>query len=333
MSSELSGLLKSLILRGGSSYTVAGLWAGGVIAVLHPSDKAPAVFFQANDLEGYSNSLVPITQGLEIRDHVLSISGQNQTGLLLQPSDSEDFDPYFSLVDFLFEKLSFERNLTPSWRIILDIIQDWMEFWKAKGKQPIRESILGLIGELVTITDLLRDDENLSFENWQGPLGGNHDFQFKNRALEVKVCGNRAGGLIHKISSQRQLEEPEGGELFIHSLRIQLGPNFTSSINDLIGRAESSRPFSSPEGTTFFRDCLSMILKPSEIPKELSTYLILESHLLKVDQDFPRLLNSELRRGVIDVKYSIDLTSLTSELTRSDERSFVLSSGRWFDDI
>jgi hypothetical protein len=333
MTSEVSNILKTLILQGGSNYTIAGLWAGGVIAVLHPSDKPPSVFFQAKDLVGFNSSNVPLTRGLEISQHKISISGQNQSGLLLQASNFDELDPYFSLVDFLFEKLSFESHVEASWRVILDVIQEWMEFWSTKGKPPMREVILGLIGELATITSLLAEDLELSFEVWQGPQGGNHDFQFGQRAIEVKVCGSRSGGLVHKISSQRQLEVPESGELFVHSLRVQLGPNFTKSVTDLIEDAERSFMFNSPEGAKYFRDSMGLILKTSDIPRELSTFAVLESHLFKVDETFPRILSSDLRKGVIDVKYSVDLTSLGSESTRSDDRKFLLSHGMWLEDL
>lgn len=331
MTKGVSGILRELILRGGQEYTVAGLWSGGVIAVIHPADSPPAVFFQAGELGSFEQGSTQLTAGLSVRSQEISISGKNQPGILLEVENGKPLDPYFSLVDYLFEKLSFEVDLPNSWKTIFGIIEDWMEFWKTRRKSSPREQILGLVGELLTITQLLSPDR-LTFEVWQGPLGGNHDFQTDGNSLEVKVCGSRSGPLIHRIASQRQLDVGENENLFVHSLRIQLGPNFEDSVADLISEAESSTLFSNPEGLIYFRKSLDLVLDPSAkpyIPSEFSTFDVLESHVFRVDDNFPRIQSSELMQGVIDVKYSIDLTSLVSEKTAISGRRFDLVEGDW----
>ena len=330
MNKGVSGILRQLILRGGSEYTVAGLWSGGVIAVIHPADSPPSVFFQAGELSSYDQGSANLTAGLSVRAHEISISGKNQPGLLLEVETGKPLDPYFSLVDYLFEKLSFEVDQPNSWKTIFGVIEDWMEFWKVRRKTSLREQILGLVGELLTITQLLSHDR-LNFEVWQGPLGGNHDFQKSGNSLEVKVCGSRSGPLVHRIASQRQFDSTENENLYLHSLRIQLGPNFADSVVELIGQAEASTLFSNPEGLLYFRKSLDLVLDPTQspyIPNEFSTYDVLESHLLKVEENFPRIESSGLMQGVIDVRYAIDLTTYVSEQTAVAGRRFDLIEGK-----
>ena len=331
MNHPLSDILRSLILRGGSDYTVAGLWSGGVIAVINSVDRPPAVFFQAADLTAFDKAEAPRIRGLSIHSHQISIAGRNQSGILLQLASGEPIDPFLSLVDYLFEKLSFEAEEEASWKSIFRVVEDWMEFWRARGQAPIREVLLGLVGELLTITQLL-EHNGLSYEVWQGPLGGTHDFKKGQNALEVKASGSRSGPLVHKVASQHQLKLLEEGTLYVHSLRIQLGSNVPNKIVDLIGEAESTPLFNSPDGLIYFRDSLALLIDPnghSSIPEKFSTYDVLESNLIMVDEDFPRIEPGDLRNGVVDVKYSVDLTSFITEETATRGRKFDLTVGSW----
>lgn len=327
-SKTISQQVREAIMAKQSTYSLAGLWSGGAVAIVNVSGDNPNLFFQVRDPEDNWAAFPKLPQDLEIKGQKLNISGEDTVGVSLGTKSVESMEPFLSLVDYLFERLIFQRDAAGQAQEIFDEVSEWIAFWKISGKKPLREVVIGLVGELLTITNLL-DQKNLDFENWEGPSGGNHDFRGHGNSIEVKVCGSRSGGLVHKISSQRQLESPENGRLYLHSLRIQLGKNLPHKVSTLISEARGSRMFRSGEGASYFDKSLALVLQGESIPEDLSTYELLDQHLFLVDENFPRIQADALPSGVIDVHYSIDLTSFATEGTRCLKRSFDLQSCEW----
>lgn len=327
---QISESLKGILGSNTRDFRTAGIWAGGIVAIVSRPSKLPGLFFQTLDEPASIDKTSLSVQGLSISRQYLSVNEENVSGLLLEPKDNDFVEPFFALADHLFDHLSFQTNVSGNSLEIFDLIDDWIEFWKTNLRKPSREMLLGLIGELLTITRLL-GDQGLGHLNWEGPAGGNHDFRAGGNAIEVKACGSRAGGLIHRISSQRQLEIPESGSLHVHSLRLQIGANLSHRLDDLISEASHHQMFASPDGKRHFEKSVGAIIATGEIPEELATFDLLEQHLFRVDADFPRINANELMVGVIDVKYSIDLTSLVTDETSVKSRTFDLMGAKWRD--
>lgn len=321
----VSQLIRETFLKDSLSYSLAGLWSGGVVAITNETGDRPGLFFQvADSLEDWP-PYPKLPEGLELRSSVLNISGSDSAGVLLALSRTESIEPFLSMVDYLFDRLVFHGEMTGISNEVFNEVTEWISYWKISGKKPMREVVMGLVGELLTITNLLRLD-NLNFDSWEGPAGGNHDFRAFGNSVEVKVCGSRSGGLVHKISSQQQLQSPEGGNLFIHSLRLQLGRNLPNKVSDLMSKAKKSGLFEGPDGEAYFERSIGLILGGTEIPEEISTYELLDQHIFFVDEGFPRIEPRSLASGVIDVSYSVDLTTYANEETRCFKRSFDLKS-------
>lgn len=324
----VSEKIREAILSNEASYALAGLWSGGAVAIVNSSGDRPSLYFQVHDPENEWDASPKLPKGLEIKSLRLDISGVESLGISIGAEAVDSLEPFLSLVDYLFDQLVFRTEAEGKSNEVYREIADWMDFWKIVGKKPMREVVSGLVGELLTITALL-DHRGLSFDAWEGPGGGNHDFRAFGNSIEVKVCGSRSGGLVHKISSQRQLEAPEDGRLFLHSLRLQLGKNLPHKVEDLISAARESSLFSSSEARSFFDRAIQVILGGATVPDEISTYELLDQHLFEVNESFPRLRGNAMPRGVIDVTYSIDLTSMADEETRCLKRTFSLRSCDW----
>lgn len=324
----VSEKIREAILKNEASYALAGLWSGGVVAIVNSSGDRPSLYFQVHDPQEDWEAAPKLPQGLEIKGLSLDISGVDSLGVSIGVEAVDSLEPFLSLVDYLFDQLVFRTEAEGKSHEVYREVSDWIDFWKVSGKKPMREAVMGLVGELLTITSLL-DHRGLNHDAWEGPGGGNHDFRAFGNSMEVKVCGSRSGGLVHKISSQRQLEAPEHGRLFLHSLRLQLGKNLPHKVDELIQAAKTSKPFSSSEAASFFDRSLELILGGMSVPQEISTYELLDQHLFEVDENFPRLEGNLMPKGVIDVTYSIDLTSMADEETRCLRRSFSLESCDW----
>ena len=325
---SISEQIRAAILANESSYSLAGLWSGGAVAIVNSQGDKPMLYFQVKDKKESWGTFPKLPEGLEIKSLTLSISGEDAVGVALAPRGIESIEPFLSLVDYLFERLVFQKDMAGHAGEVFDEVVEWIAFWKISGKKPLREVVMGLVGELLTITNLL-DHKGLKFDSWEGPRAGNHDFRAFGNSIEVKVCGSRSGGLVHKISSQRQLESPDQGKLFLHSLRLQLGKNLPHKVLDLISNAKSTEMFRESEGAAYFDESISQLLSGELVPEEIATYELLDQHLFLVDNDFPKIQGNSLPSGVIDVTYSIDLTSLADEETRALKRSFSLETCDW----
>lgn len=326
---QISNRLREVLTSGAEDFSVASIWAGGVVAIISGAGQPPGLFFQVLD-DSHPSQNIDSVQGLTVSRHLLSVNDQNVPGLLLKPSEHEYLETFLSLADHLFDRLSFQADVSGTSMEILELIDEWIRFWKTNGGKPSRELVLGLIGELLTMTQLIRLS-GLGHLNWEGPSGGNHDFRIQSNAIEVKVCGSRAGGLVHKISTQRQLEIPENGSLHLHSLRIQLGPNLGHRLDDLLREASRCELFNSIEGRQYFDKAIRMVLPNGEVPDEISTFDVLEQNLFRVGGQFPKILADDLMVGVQDVHYSIDLTSLVADDTRVGNRKFDMLQAKWGD--
>jgi hypothetical protein len=268
----------------------------------------PGLFFQCVDLKQRDLDDFSRIKGLDLISIKVSLRGHEVAGLAIYASKQEYLPPFLSLADNLFDKLALSSLHTGVIVEILELMSEWMEFWRVDGATPLREKILGLLGEIASIESVV-DLDSATFDNWEGPLSGNHDFRTELVALEVKVCGSRSGSLSHKISSQRQLEAPKDGQLFLHSLRIQLGQNFANPVSETLDRVSRLSLFSSPAGKFHFQTAIATAGISEGVPSKFGTYEILESHLFVVEGDFPRLNSDVVPPGVSDVHYSIDLSS------------------------
>ena len=56
--------------------------------------------------------------------------------------------------------------------------------------------VIGLFGELIVLEHLLNTHSKELFDNWVGPMGNRHDFEFPMNSLEVKTTANIANNEI-----------------------------------------------------------------------------------------------------------------------------------------
>ena len=79
-----------------------------------------------------------------------------------------------------------------------------------------RSQVIGLIGELLVLEEILTLDPLRRIDVWTGPSHSQHDFRRGSVAIEVKATLTREGRIV-PISSVDQLDPPDSGSLyFVH---------------------------------------------------------------------------------------------------------------------
>lgn len=287
-------------------------WKGGLILANLSIAKVPELVIQLNgyvfDATGKRPSSVKVA-GLDIWYESLTFNGIKVPSLVLTPKFTEHFEVFYSLADRLVSSISQNEAIEVRPESLEEVIDEWVKFWARERPEFNKELLLGLLGELIAIDEVL-DLDGYTHEFWEGPKGSPQDFRGTLDALEVKVQGSRSGPITHQISSILQLQIPQDGNLFVLSLRIKLGANGEHSYQELVERVSSIPMFTNVEGKEFLRLALEKSGYTTELPINLSRYDVVDSGIYQVREGFPRLIHTSIPDDprIFDVKYSVDFS-------------------------
>jgi hypothetical protein len=193
-------------------------------------------------------------------------------------------------------------------RQFLNRVDKWhalLEKAVAGGLTP--EEQRGLFGEVFLLRKMLHalPEAEKPLIAWVGPEKAVRDFQYGGCALEVKTSqGNNHQRIF--ISSERQLDTTTTEHLYLFHLSMDAQQAAGESLNDLIDSVLSAF-----QGD--FKLCSHFqfkLIQAGYLPahKEFYAekgYVIRSEAFYRVEGDFPRIEEDDLRRGVGDVKYSI----------------------------
>jgi hypothetical protein len=140
---------------------------------------------------------------------------------------------------------------------------------------------------------------------WVGTSKEIRDFQFNNWALEVKTTIGNNHQKVH-ISSERQLDTSHVEHLYLYHLSLEKVQESGESLPQLVASIQE----------LFSLDIISLNRFKAKLyevgyfeqQQDLYTsigYHIRQDNFYKVEGEFPRLQENELRNGIGDVKYSI----------------------------
>lgn len=187
----------------------------------------------------------------------------------------------------------------------------------------------GLFGELQTLHRLLVCglDESEVLGAWTGPLAADQDFQFPGMAMEVKTTAARQPQTI-AISSERQLDDHSIDQLLLVHLALdERRGGLGASLNQLVDRVRTAL-VRVPSRVQLDH----LLIDAGYLPHQRSLYeepryVIREERLYKVEGEFPRITESELRPGVGYCSYRISSGGLDGWLIPPEEVDELLRSG------
>lgn len=202
-------------------------------------------------------------------------------------------------------KADAESAAVAAMRVRLD---RWERFMRASGPEGLsREKQIGLFGELTFLATLL--DVGIAPQDavdwWHGPVPENQDFQNGSRTLEVKSTTANASTVV-RIANELQLDDSDCEQLYLLHLWLKelegAGTALPAMIEDLRNRlAGSAQPqFNDRLVEAGYHDIHRALY-------ERTGYLERERSYYIVEAAFPRISQSDLRDGVSNVRYEINL--------------------------
>ncbi len=218
------------------------------------------------------------------------------------------------LCDDLFQTVStIEQEL-----VLIQALQNRFVQWKelfimAKGPGLTLDKQIGLFGELYLLKKLFLQTGLLAeiLSIWTGPETGIRDFEKNNSAIEVKTTHTHNHQKI-RISSERQLDTALLQNLFLFHLSIEKRNSDENTLNTIVAEIYSIIDHNKLLGNILKRKLISAGYFEHHQPiYQNMSFLIREEDFYKIEDNFPRIEEKDLLKGVGDVKYSIILTSET----------------------
>lgn len=165
---------------------------------------------------------------------------------------------------------------------------------------------MGLIGELLFLKDVLAPRMGLPFAigAWRGPFGDEQDFAWAGTIVEVKTQGTSADRRL-RISSEDQLDT-SGSRIVICQQGVAVSSGDDDMAVSLNGLA--SMLFAAVENSPKARGKLALGLDAAgwrEAPAYDDRWMLVDRNYFEVVEGFPRIVRSDLRQGVEDVRYRI----------------------------
>lgn len=201
----------------------------------------------------------------------------------------------------------------------------WQNLFERFKQQGLTlEEQRGLFGELFFLRKFLlvsSDFQNV-VTSWIGTEKQIRDFQFGRWSVEVKTTHGNNHQKIH-ISSERQLDTRNLDNLFVNHLSLDVRQQSGETLNQLVDAVTEilTRDF------TAFNQFRNKLIETGFFdhhrPLYAETgYFIRQEMFYKVENNFPRIEERDIRAGVGDVKYSI-VVSQCSEFIRTEEEVFL----------
>jgi len=186
--------------------------------------------------------------------------------------------------------------------------QSLFERFKQQGLTP--EEQRGLFGELFFLRKFLQiySDFQYIVTSWTGPEKQVRDFQSGSWAVEVKTTHGNNHQKV-QISSERQLDTTNLEDLLLYHISLEQQQNSGETLNDIV---DSVIDILSTE-IIALNKFKSKIYEVGYFDLQRNLYETVGYHIrqdefYKVEKDFPRIEENDLRTGVGDVKYSIILS-------------------------
>jgi hypothetical protein len=248
----------------------------------------------------------------------LRSGGHEQQRIILSLQKQVDRDIFEALCNALIVSLKNATDSATSLAISLAHLRRWKAFLAGHSQQLSGEEVRGLFAEIIFLSELL--DQNISgndaVETWRGAERSHQDFIFGNTSVEIKSISGTERNTV-RISSEDQLESVNDF-LFLHVYRLSALTESTiaRSLNEIINTTYLKLK-DAEAIDAFDRKLAAYGYIP--IPQyDLPRFVISEVTTYKIDNDFPRLIRSQLPAGVTNISYDLKLENIASH--RCDEQ-------------
>ena len=231
--------------------------------------------------------------------------------LLIALSNKEHIEVFSTLAEDLINQIASTTEDNKLIKEVLNRFEKWNAlFNKATLDGLSPEEQRGLYGELYFLRKWIAGSSNLGecIQSWLGPEKELRDFQSGGWALEVKTTHGNNHQKIH-ISSERQLDTTNLNTLILYHISLESQQQHGETLNEIVNSLLEQLSIDVSAQIQFKSKLLLGGYFFHHTPKyENRGYQIRHESYYDVREGFPRISESDIPRGVGDVKYSIIIT-------------------------
>lgn len=231
--------------------------------------------------------------------------------LVLRLNETANWEIFHALCSDLVRATAGLEDGPSAGSVIVRRLNRWHELLK-KGRSGILsiELIKGLIGELLFLRDRVAPefgwDEAVSC--WKGPEGSPQDFAIHQTAIEIKCQAGSSKPHV-RINSAEQLD-PQLPEAFLVVYTIADAGDadvegFT--LNDLVTGVRLTLDTESQSARERFEELLYLAGYVAMEEYDQYRFCVIAAKSFRLEGEFPRIRSSELRSGIENVSYTVNL--------------------------
>ena len=212
-------------------------------------------------------------------------------------------------------------------------IDEWQHFLDQLPHEGLSEQAQqGLFAEVWFLHRVLLPEAGpqLAVRAWAGPKAFAKDFQLTGLAFEVKATSAKQHSRFG-ISNELQLD-PRGQRLILYGLLLERVVAGGMSLVELILALRTELLEADPPSAVRFSELLLQTgYSDCDASRYTARFAIRSQHFFDVRDDFPRIVEPDLRRGVGDVRYSIlqsecERYAITEDEVRASMRAVLTAS-------
>ncbi|MEV5140624.1 PD-(D/E)XK motif protein [Streptomyces syringium] len=198
----------------------------------------------------------------------------------------------------------------------------WQQLMRSIGSEGLRgEARRGLFGELYVLREFVLplQPQSTALSSWTGPEGTNQDFQLPNAAVEVKTTTVKSPRFV-RISNERQLDDTGVETILLVQLAVdERRGGSGESLNSLVESVRNSLSNPSARARLDIQLVRAGYFANHRHLYDEPRFTLRRVDLWKVDESFPRIVESALPRGVGNCTYDISVSALEQHRVTTDE--------------
>ena len=250
------------------------------------------------------------TQLLDIN---LSSGSEDFSQLNITLQDKHFLSIFIKLIYIIVESVEkFEPEDSDQDRLfaVLTVINDWKElFQKAKNKKLSDNRIVGLLGELIFLQNIVEKSDGKEFEIdcWQGPEGNDEDFSYEGCLFEIKSSKSTQNNLV-RINSLRQINSEKIPAYLVHKSMSAVSEDDQSAIS-LYTVVEKLKHLLGSDFSQLMKFDHKLLLSGYIHDEKYTTpsFRLDSRTFYEIRSDFPLIYSEDLDARISRVRYSIDL--------------------------
>jgi hypothetical protein len=239
-------------------------------------------------------------------------------GISLQLLDPTYEDLFLQLCKDIVSCIRNAENSNAASRVVFQCIQRWRRFIERGSGAMSEEEVRGLIGELVILARCINQLGAVrALECWQGPEGTLRDFELPDISVEVKTYQVSSIATI-RINDPEQLELDLHRPVYLAVVPLRKVETKGHRLPDVVERIFNLLKKEHAAQEIFEQKLASCGYLRSQENKYSERYIAGPVTCYVVEGDFPRLENSNIPAGVVNVNYSIHVNTLKPYLRNPD---------------